>query len=570
MNEKSPYKKRFIQGRTVGAWMVNPGLTVALLLIGITALISYVNPVLFANVAALAPGLVGAAMGMGLLSALGGLIFFVAAAALFFYRAAKKNTSGTNRMLSFVFWLAAPVMNAKKGHPESILLLVGFVSMAIMAALSLHVVGILDPFYDVITQSLLSGVKALAELKGLAFLTTAFSPGVVHVMVQLCVIFAPIILAELGGTVVSWVKKHWLNRASSLTPVFEVSEGDKAFADRNSYWLLRANENFTAQERQELSVKQGNLLWSTGNSDEGRLQVLTYDGAKSGWVPLNSVTVIYKPPVTGDTGENPETSETRPAPIITYEYTREELDTYKKTGKYLAVAIFDFEGDTSQSQLSFEVNEHIWVLDARQENDWWIGEMKTPKPGQLKDGYFPKTYIQVLPLPPQQKQQTGSPLSQPEQKGGDSHTPDAEDDLPPPQTKHQYQYTSEDLEIANKTGRYLVVALFDFKGIKEQHQLSFNSGEHIWVTESHPDEDWWTGEMKTPKDGQLKEGYFPKNHVQVVPRKLDARPKSENKSSPLFNSSSSATTKNNSTPNNSRISASTPSASFNAENVGST
>jgi hypothetical protein len=85
-----------------------------------------------------------------------------------------------------------------------------------------------------------------------------------------------------------------------------------------------------------------------------------------------------------------------------YTYTAEDAKTAKKTKCFLAVTRYDFEGDTSQYEISsFKPDEYIWVSekDAASENDWWDGQKKNPIGQEEKGGYFPKAYVTILPPP---------------------------------------------------------------------------------------------------------------------------------------------------------------------------
>jgi len=90
----------------------------------------------------------------------------------------------------------------------------------------------------------------------------------------------------------------------------------------------------------------------------------------------------------------------------------------------------------------------------------------------------------------------------------------------------EYQYTPEQEEyMKNNTGRYLVQALHDFAGNKDQYQLTFETNDLIWVVDSHPEEDWWIGEMCVGGE----KGYFPTNYVQVLKRTIKTSTKQTQK-----------------------------------------
>lgn len=77
----------------------------------------------------------------------------------------------------------------------------------------------------------------------------------------------------------------------------------------------------------------------------------------------------------------------------TYEET-EEGSFYDRVHEdeiqYQALALWAFDGDTSQWQISFSAGDIIGVIDAHPEEDWWIGAKDDQK------GYFPRTYVEVI------------------------------------------------------------------------------------------------------------------------------------------------------------------------------
>jgi hypothetical protein len=58
--------------------------------------------------------------------------------------------------------------------------------------------------------------------------------------------------------------------------------------------------------------------------------------------------------------------------------------------QYQALALWSFEGNPDQWQISFEAGDLIGVIDAHPEEDWWIGAKDDAK------GYFPRTYVEVI------------------------------------------------------------------------------------------------------------------------------------------------------------------------------
>lgn len=58
--------------------------------------------------------------------------------------------------------------------------------------------------------------------------------------------------------------------------------------------------------------------------------------------------------------------------------------------QYQALALWAFEGDANQWQISFSAGDIIGVIDAHPEEDWWIGAKDDQK------GYFPRTYVEVI------------------------------------------------------------------------------------------------------------------------------------------------------------------------------
>eukprot|EP01126_Amoeba_proteus_P024086 TRINITY_DN2421_c0_g2_i20.p1 TRINITY_DN2421_c0_g2~~TRINITY_DN2421_c0_g2_i20.p1 ORF type:complete len:279 (-),score=56.38 TRINITY_DN2421_c0_g2_i20:1620-2456(-) len=54
-----------------------------------------------------------------------------------------------------------------------------------------------------------------------------------------------------------------------------------------------------------------------------------------------------------------------------------------------ALALWDFNGDADNWQISFSAGDLISVVDACAEEDWWIGHAHGVK------GYFPKAYVQI-------------------------------------------------------------------------------------------------------------------------------------------------------------------------------
>lgn len=58
--------------------------------------------------------------------------------------------------------------------------------------------------------------------------------------------------------------------------------------------------------------------------------------------------------------------------------------------QYQALALWTFEGDINQWQISFTAGDVIGVIDAHPEEDWWIGAKDEQK------GYFPRTYVEVI------------------------------------------------------------------------------------------------------------------------------------------------------------------------------
>eukprot|EP01127_Copromyxa_protea_P006897 TRINITY_DN16838_c0_g1_i1.p1 TRINITY_DN16838_c0_g1~~TRINITY_DN16838_c0_g1_i1.p1 ORF type:complete len:265 (+),score=47.03 TRINITY_DN16838_c0_g1_i1:30-797(+) len=58
--------------------------------------------------------------------------------------------------------------------------------------------------------------------------------------------------------------------------------------------------------------------------------------------------------------------------------------------QYQALALWAFEGDVNQWQITFEAGDIIGVIDAHPEEDWWIGAKGNQK------GYFPRTYVEVI------------------------------------------------------------------------------------------------------------------------------------------------------------------------------
>jgi len=78
-----------------------------------------------------------------------------------------------------------------------------------------------------------------------------------------------------------------------------------------------------------------------------------------------------------------------------------------------------------------------------------------------------------------------------------------------------YTYTEEETQFAKKTGNYLAVVMYDFEGDKSLHQLDLVRLDFLWVTSSHPEEDWWFGKLKSGE-----EGYFLKTYIVVLKRKV--------------------------------------------------
>ena len=53
------------------------------------------------------------------------------------------------------------------------------------------------------------------------------------------------------------------------------------------------------------------------------------------------------------------------------------------------------------------------------------------------------------------------------------------------------------------------IALYDFNA-QQAGDLSFKKGDYIFITQSKPGDDWWTGRSGTA------DGIFPRNYVQVI------------------------------------------------------
>jgi hypothetical protein len=240
--DKFKKHERVKQVNTVGVWLVRISFISICLLMAAAAANFYINP-LFTT---LMPFFAGFAAGAGLVGLLGAGIFVVSTALILptfvFWAPVLMRLLKLKLEVSFLNKSSAEKEKEQKEETEEteeveypwilvlsslvfsivasnrlktglmVLGILGFITMLIMTFGS---GGVLAPFFALTTNALLLGLTILAGLPGLGFLTTMFSPAVVHGLVMTCFILAPIFITETLRDIVGW---FLTGRVLQITP----------------------------------------------------------------------------------------------------------------------------------------------------------------------------------------------------------------------------------------------------------------------------------------------------------------------------------------------------------------
>lgn len=214
--------------QTISAWIVRISCTLLVLLMSAAAVNFYIN----AAFITLMPFVVGGALLAGLAGLLSAGVFVLSWA---FSKIQIPETVRQKEEAS---------RNIVSHRVEMGVIALGLFGVVVMLALTLGSHNLLTPLFELTTSALLVGVKALADLNGLGFLTTVFLPEVVHALVMVCFLLAPLFLTGMVGGIAGWFLRD------DAPPDDALLIEDAKPADTNTI----QNDNNTSANRAHLRV----------------------------------------------------------------------------------------------------------------------------------------------------------------------------------------------------------------------------------------------------------------------------------------------------------------------------
>jgi hypothetical protein len=211
------------------------------------------------------------------------------------------------------------------------------------------------------------------------------------------------------------------------------------------------------------------------------------------------------------------------------------------------VALYDFEAQAPED-LPFKFGDVISVL--AEEGEWWKGELNG------RTGYFPSNYVRIvseeelkfLEKANQRSALQSRPMSQPTTvlTNASSTAPSLpyKNAIPSPSVDNNIKRSSSPSQATKTTATisptaavatdsdvmdvidnardtqgppdFLAVAMFDYDGQREQHEISFKFGDIValYTEECRPTDDWWQGYVLNEDTSKLYGGYFPRTFVR--------------------------------------------------------